>query len=225
MRGFSALFSRSPFAPLQTHMEKVAACIGKLEELFKTYKEENFERISQLAEEISELEHAADLTKNKIRNNLPKGLFLAIDRGDLLQILATQDAIADTAEDIAVLFTLKNLEPLPDLEKELEIFLNKNIEAFHMAHQIIREMDELLASSFGGNEAEKVRRMTDEVSLMEHEADIQQRSLGKKMFNIDDKYPYTSFMLWNSIIRAMASLGNLSENLADRIRMLLDLKK
>ncbi len=225
MRGFSTLFSRSPFAPLQTHMQKVAACIDKLEELFDTYKEENYERISQLAEEISELEHTADLSKNKIRNNLPKGLFLAIDRGDLLQILATQDAIADTAEDIAVLFTFKNLEPLPNCGNELEIFMKKNIEAFRKAHQIIREMDELLASSFGGNEAEKVRKMTDEVSLMEHEADVQQRSLVKKMFNVDDQYPYTSFMLWNNIIRAIASLGNLSENLADRIRMLLDLKK
>ncbi|MFQ5651825.1 MAG: TIGR00153 family protein [bacterium] len=218
------LFARSPFSPLQTHMEKVAACVGKMEELYEAYAGGEHDRIEKLAEEISELEHSADLTKNEIRNHLPRGLFLAANRGDLLEILALQDTIADTAEDIGVLMTLKKLELVKDLEQDLKAFLDKNIEAVQHAHQVVREMDELLQSSFGGKEAEKVTVMIDDVAYMEHEADVMQRNLLKRLYNLDDTLPYTSFTLWINILQAIAALGNLAEKLCNRVRMLLDIK-
>ena len=224
MSVFKNLFVKSPFAPLQSHMEKVTKCAEKLEPLFGAYFESDKSRIKAIADEISELEHAADLTKNEIRNHLPSGLFLAVNRGDLLEILALQDNIADEAEDIGVLMTLKKLEPLEATKKDLKIFLGKNIEAVQSVQQIIREMDELLQSSFSGKEAEKVQIMIDDVAYMEHEADILQRKLLKKLYNMGDKLPYSSFILWINIMQAIASLGNLSEKLANRVRMLLDLK-
>lgn len=220
-----SLFVRSPFSPLQSHMEKVAGCVGKAKALYDAYVAGDHERMNQLAEEISELEHAADLTKNEIRNNLRSGLFLAINRGDFLEILALQDTIADRCEDLAVLFTLKQLEPLPELKDDLRAFLDKNIEAVRHTHSIIREMDELVQSSFGGKEAEKVQTMVDEVAYMEHEADVLQRQLMKKLYSMDSNLPYSSFMLWINIMQVIAALSNVSEKLANRVRMLLEIKK
>ncbi len=224
MSVFSNLFARSPFSPLQSHMEKVAACVDKVHEMFDAYRAGNHDKISKLADEISELEHAADLTKNEIRNNLPKGLFLAVNRGDLLEILSLQDDIADKAEDIGVLMTMKKIAPLEGMDAELQKFLDKNFEAVAEAHKIIREMDELLTTSFGGKEAEKVQEMIDHVAFLEHEADILQRDLSRKLYNMDDKFSYTSFTLWVGILQSIAALGNLSEKLANRVRMLLELK-
>ncbi|MFQ5627389.1 MAG: TIGR00153 family protein [bacterium] len=221
---FKNLFVRSPFAPLQSHMEKVASCVQKVAELYEAYINRDYKLMKKLAKEISELEHSADLTKNEIRNNLPSGLFLAVNRGDLLEILALQDTIADNTEDIGVLMNLKKLETLEAIKDDLKSFLDKNIEAVQHMHEIIREMDELLQSSFGGKEAEKVRQMVDEVAYMEHEADILQRKLLKKLYNMEDSLHYSSFILWINIMQSMASLGNLSEKLANRVRMLLDLK-
>lgn len=224
MSVFKNLFVKSPFSPLQSHMEKVAACVQKIEELFEAYYEKDHEKIEKIARELSQLEHAADLTKNEIRNHLPKGLFLAVNRGDLLEILSLQDTLADKSEDIGVLMTLKDLEPLKGMRKDLKVFLDKNLQAVSHAHKIIQEIDELLETSFGGKEAEKVREMVEEVAFMEHEADILQRNLLKKMYSMDDPLPYTSFILWINILQAIASLGNISEKLANRVRMLLDIK-
>ena len=80
-------------------------------------------------EQISEYEHSADITKNEIRNNLPRGLFLAINRTDLLEILSLQDSIADKAEDLGIIMTLKELEPIKELNKDLKKFLHKNTKA------------------------------------------------------------------------------------------------
>ncbi len=224
MRVFTNLFGRSPFSPLQTHMEKVASCVHKTEELYDAYVNGDFDRISKLKDEISKLEHMADLTKNEIRNSLPKGIFLAVNRGDLLEILALQDTIADRAEDIAGLMSLKKLKPLEGMEADLKTFLDKNIEAVDQAHRIIRQMDELLETSFGGREAEKVREMVEEAAFMEHEADVLQRRLMKDLFGKEDSLSYGSFFLWINILRTIASFANLSEKLANRVRMLLDIK-
>ena len=224
MRSILSLFARSPFSPLQNHMQRVSECVHKLQELFDAYSQNKYDQVEKIVEEISELEHMADLTKNEIRNNLPKGIFLAVNRADLLEILALQDTIADKAEDVGVLMSLKRLEPLNAMQEELQNFLNKNIEAVDQAHAIIQQMDELLESGFGGPEAERVKNMVEDVAYMEHEADILQRQLLKKIFSMDDKLPYSSFHLWIEILQTVASLANLAEKLSNRIRMLLELK-
>jgi len=216
------LFSRSPFTPLQSHMEKVAECVEKLDDLFAAFLKKDAELIIKLTDEISDLEHSADLTKNDIRSNLPRGLFLAINRADLLQILSLQDSIADTAEDIAILMTLKKLDPEKSLRVELKSFLEKNMRAVKNVHQIIQELERLLQSSFGGAEAKRVRQMVNDVAFLEHEADIMQRDILKKLYNMDDKLNYASFNLWMNLVSEIAALGNLSEKLAYRISSLIE---
>src|SRR2546428_11702228 len=99
MLTIAKLFGKSPFAPLQTHMEKVSCCVSELPVLFQAMMDQDMEAIQQISDTISRLEHDADLTKNDIRNHLPKSLFLPVDRGSLLEILSLQDALADQAEE------------------------------------------------------------------------------------------------------------------------------
>ena len=219
-----SLFGRSPFAPLQSHMESVGYCVHRLPDLFEALEKKDYARLEKLAEEISNLEHDADLIKNDIRNHLPKSLYLPIDRDNLLEILSIQDSIADKVEDVAVLMTLKPLELLPIFKQEFKLFLHKNIEAFDEAKLIIKELHELVESSFGGIEAEKVRAMVDGVAYREHEADIIQRQLLKSFFNAEDQLNYVTFHLWQKLFESIASISNFSENLAYRIRMTLELK-
>ena len=218
------LFGRSPFAPLQSHMEKVSSCVHLLTDLFEALDMRDYVLVETIAKEIANIEHQADLTKNDIRNHLPKSLVLPIDRANLLEILSKQDKIADRAEDIAVLVTIKPLELLPTFRNEFKECLKKNIETFDGARRIIKEMHELLESSFGGLEAEKVRSMVEEVSFKEHEVDMIQQKLLKKIFNAEHEMTYTTFFLWQKIFEAMAGISNLSETLAFRVRMALELK-
>lgn len=218
------LFGRSPFMPLQLHMEKVNNCVHLLPELFAALERKDYTTVQQISDKISESEHEADLAKNDIRNHLPKGLFLAIDRTHLLDILSLQDSIADAAEDIAVLVTLKPLVLIDSLRDDFHEFLLKNIEAYDNAHLIMKEIHELLESSFGGNEAEKVKIMVDDVAFKEHEVDLIQRKLLKNLFRSENEMPYTSFDLWQRIFESIAAISNLSENLAYRVRMTLELK-
>ncbi len=218
------LFGKSPFAPLQTHMSKVAVCVKKLTEIFQILKEKKADKIEKLVGDLCKLEHEADLTKNDIRNHLPKSFFLPIDRSHLLDILSIQDSIADKTEDIGILLTLKSLDSFDSLEMDVLSFLNKNVEVFLAAHEIIAELDTLLESSFGGIEAEKVKVMVESTARKEYEVDLMNKVLMKKLLSEGDKLPQTSFYLWIKLIEEIRLISCLSERLANRIRMVLELK-
>lgn len=218
------LFGRSPFAPLQSHIEKVTVCVHSLTDLFDALEQKDYAAVEAIANKIEDFEHQADLTKNDILNHLPKSLYLPIDRSQLVKILNTQDEIADKAEDVSVLVTLKPLELQPHFKEEFKELLSKNISAFDSVQLIIKEMHELLESSFGGIEATKVRAMVEEVAFKEHEVDLVQRKLLKKLFQSEDKMSYATFHLWQKICETTASISNLSETLAFRIRLTLELK-
>ncbi len=224
MLNISRLFGKSPFAPLQSHMKKVANCIEKLTAIFNILSKRDMDKIVKMSAELSELEHEADLTKNDIRNHLPKSLFLQIDRSHFLDILSIQDSIADKAEDIGILLTLRPLDPFENFEEQILSLFTKNVEVFFHAKRIIAEIDELLESSFGGIEAEKVKSMVEQAAYQEYEADKLQKKLMNQLFSRGDALATPSFYLWMRLIEEIGALSHLSERLANRIRMILELK-
>ncbi|GJQ57217.1 MAG: TIGR00153 family protein [Candidatus Scalindua sp. AMX11] len=224
MRTLAKLFVKSPFAPLQKHMQDVNLCVEKLKEIFQALAKDDTKAVSRIAKEVSKLEAKADVTKNELRNHLPSNLFMPISKGALLEILSLQDDIADDCEDIAVLMTLRKLTLKEVLKEDFETFFKKNLETFELTKVIIEEFDNLLETSFTGREAEKVKTMVQTVALKEHESDLSQRKLLKNMFRNEELFTHGEFQLWLLIFKEIRTLSNTSEKLAHRIRNLLDLE-
>ncbi len=224
MFNISGLFGKSPFAPLQSHMKKVALCMEKLVSVFEILPDSEMDKIERLVIELSKLEHEADLTKNDIRNHLPKSLFLPIDRAHFLEILSVQDSIADKAEEVGILLTLRPLEKFGNFQKEIQAFFAKNIDVFLNAKRIIEEIDELLESAFGGIEAEKVKTMVEQTAYLEYEAQKMQQKLLKQLFTQGETLSTPAFYMWMRLVEEVGTMSHLSERLANRIRMLLELK-
>lgn len=224
MRTIAKLFGKSPFAPLQQHMNKVAACIAELEEAFTAFFNSEYKKMEIIAKRLSKLEHEADLAKNDIRNNLPRSVFLPIDRSHLLEMLAIQDSLADTAENIGLSLILYPLPVLKELQQDLQNLLQTNIHTFSNVQMIINEMDILLESSFGGIEAQRVKAKIEEISSQEHESGLIKHEVLKKFFSKGKNLEVPAFFLWLRIIEDISSLAHISERLANRIRMVLALK-
>ena len=224
MRTLAKLFAKSPFAPLQKHMQDVNECVKKVKEIFEALEENDSKSVSRISREISKLEAIADTTKNELRNHLPGGLFMPVSKAALLEILSLQDDIADDCEDIGILLTLKDLTLKDIFKDDFKSFLNKNFETYELVKEIIDEFDNLLETSFTGREAEKVRSMVSNVALKEHETDLTQRKLLKNIFSNEDQFTHAEFQLWLLILREIRTLSNTSEKLAHRIRNLLDLE-
>ena len=223
MLNISRLFGKSPFSPLKLHIEKVRACVLKLKEIFDSHLVFDQKKLHEAVAELSKLEHAADLTKNDIRKQFPKSLFLAIDRTQLQEILSIQDDIADKAEEIGHLLVLKPLAPIDNLYDDLKGFFEKNLEAFNEAYLIMLEMDNLLEASFGGIEAKKVKAMIELTAYKEYESDLMKHQLMQAFFNKCGHLNVADFYLWTKLIEEIGKISHISESLSIRVRSLLEI--
>ncbi len=224
MRTIAKLFGRSPFIPLQAHMNRVTQCVERVRPIVDAYLNGDAESVERLAHEISDLEHRADEVKLDIQQQLHRHLFMAVDRGRLLEIVIVQDDIADKCENIGRLLTIKLMKAPQGMRDLFHRYLEKNLEACVGVRKIVDQLDELLQASFGGAEAQKVGQMVQEVTILEDEADTIQHALLVELFNHEGEYSHGEFYLWTQILRQVGELSDLSERLAHRIRDTLELK-
>ncbi len=175
------LLVKTPFDLLQLHMEKVVACLAKLTEIFTQLleggDEAHLEKINQLAIEVSEFEHEADLVKNDIRKSLTKSFLFPVDRKNFLEILTLQDDIADVAEEIANLLMIKPLIIPIEIKELLKAYIEKNMDAANDIKKIVLSFDQLLEASFGGPIAVKVKEKVDILAYKEHESNLEWEKL------------------------------------------------
>jgi len=215
------LFGKSPFEPLHQHMLKVKECVDLIRPLVDSLLKEEDEMVEEYAKKIADAEHEADLVKKEIRTNLPKGLFLPVARGDILRFLKEQDNIADSAEDFAVLITLRKTKLPDELKEDLKEFVDEVLETFNMAVKVSNEINALAETSFGGAEAEKVVDLIENLKTKEWEADKAQMKTARKMFSLEGKLDPVSVIMWMHIFKELGNLANHSENAGDQIRIML----
>lgn len=217
----SKLFGKSPFEPLYQHMLKVKECVDLVRPLIDALLTGEKDKVEKIAEKIYKAEHESDMVKKEIRNNLPKGLFLPVNRGDILNFLKEQDKMADSAEDLAVLVTLREMVVPEELKVELKELVDKVLKTCETSMLVSSEIKILAETSFGGNEAEKVMEIIEQLKLEEWEADKAQMKLARKMFSIEKNLDPISVMMWMLVFKEIGSLANHAENVGDQLRMML----
>jgi uncharacterized protein len=221
MRSIFGLFAKSPFGPLVQHAERVHDTVVLIRPMFDAFVAGDWERTEEMYSRIEVLEHEADVIKNDIRDHLPKSLFLPVDRGDLLTFLKEQDRIADRAEDLGVLLTMRRT-PTPDSIKEDVLGLvDAVVTASEKWYQVARELPTLLEASFTGPEVDRILGLVNEVSLAERETDDRQALVTKRLFEHEEEIGAVSVMMWFNIVRVLGSMANAAENTADLLRLML----
>ncbi len=222
MRSLANLFGNSPFVPLKGHIDLVKEAVLLIPKVFYAIDHGEKQRLPSLCEEISQKEHLADITKNDIRNQLSNSLFLPIAKEKLLKILTLQDCLADRAEDIARMVTLKDLTILPLFHDLFFSFLDKNIDAFNALYLLITDLHTHFDSTFGGKGAERIKEQVEQIAYFEHEADLLQHSLLEKVYATEGEMSFGTFYLWQRIFERISSLSDLAENLANTVRTTIE---
>ncbi len=221
MRSFLGLFGKSPFPNLREMAEAVQECADQVPVLFEAFFDDDYDQVLALSEQISHLEHEADVIKTRIRDGMPKTMFMPVDRRDLLDVLASLDAVADCAEDVGILFTLRRMERIEELEKPLKKLVRRVDKTVRKAMEIVVALEVLAEVSFTGPEAERVLKMIDELNRLEHKADIVQDDLARQLFAMEDDLKPGALLLWNKIFNKVGDMANSAEKMGNRLRLFL----
>ncbi len=217
----AAMFGRSPFKPLQEHMAVVNECVAEVPGLFEALIAGDKTAVEKAKDAIFAKEQAADDLKNEMRMHLPKGLFMPVDRRDLLDLLDSQDSIADTAQDIAGLLTERDMSVPPEMTDDLRALVQRCVDTCGKAGDIVGELDELVETGFGGREAERVETMVDELNRIEEETDQLGVSLARALFKQEDSMSAVSVMFWYQLIQWIGDLADYAEKVGNRLRLLI----
>lgn len=217
----AALFGKSPFKPMQQHMRIVCECVAEVPGMFNAVIAQDAAQVEAQKDKIFVKEGEADALKNDLRDHLPKSMLLAVDRRDLLELLAMQDGIADIAQDIAGLLVERPMEVPAGMAEPLTRFVSRCVATCEQAHKIIEELDELLEMGFRGREVERVEAMILELGHMESDTDVMGISLSRALFAQEDSIKPVSVMFWYQLIQWVGNLADYAEKVGDRLRLLI----
>lgn len=220
-RPLSGLLRGSPFRPIQEHMNVVFSCVCLIPPLFDAVYREDAASITDFANQLKIQETEADKLKSTFRLNMPKSLFLPVDRKDLLGLISDQDKIADTTEDIAKVFLFRPMSVPEPIKELLDELLEGTMEIAAAAKEMIQHLDELLEVGFSGREIDKVSIVIASVRRSEHNIDDILHRLNVALFQIENSLDPVSVMFWYSIFERVGHISDQSENLADRLLLFL----
>jgi hypothetical protein len=215
------VFAKSPIKPLEKHIQIVVKCSKQLIPFFAACVEQDWTEAAKIRRKLSKYEQDADSLKRQLRLELPGGLFMPVDRADLLELLTQQDKIANKAKDIAGRVLGRKLEVPVSLQEEFSVYLTRCIDATEKAAEAINELDDLLETGFRGREVELVEKMISQLDLIEDDTDNLQISLRKNLLTIEKDLNPIDVMFLYQIIDWVGDLADLAERVGARLEILL----
>jgi uncharacterized protein len=205
------VFAKSPIKPLQEHISKVHQCAQHLVPFFEAAYANDWNKAAGIRAELSQMERAADKLKRELRTNMPKGLFMPVDRTDMLSLVTEQDKIANTAKDISGRILGRKLAIPDPIQQEFTEYLKLCIDTTGFAAKAINELDELLETGFQGRELDSTEDTTD----------VMQISLRHSLHGIEqDLNPVDVVFLYN-VIDWVGDLADLAERVGDKLELML----
>ena len=217
----SNIFGKSPFKPVQMHMDLCVRAAALVAPLVEHASKSHWEEVALLQREISSLEGEADEFKSGIRMNLPRGFLLPVARADLLDLLTRQDNIANRAEDIAGLIFGRTMEIPPVIAEAMNEYAQTSVDTCELAGKVVSELDELVDSRFSGREAKQVSAMIEAVGLRERDSDKQQVDLRQQLFAVEVEIPPVEVMFLYQVIDLIGDLADIAERVGHRVQMML----
>ena len=218
---FSRIFGNSPVSPLQKHIEKVVLCVEELIPYFDAVIKKDWGKAEKIQNNLATLENDADEIKNLLRMQLPSSLFMPMDRRDVLDVLQLQDKIANKAKDIAGLVLGRKMSLPESICNTYIEFLNRCVDATRQTQNAINELDELVAAGFRGNEVTRVKKMIEELHVIEDETDKIQIKLRAELYKIEKNLPPVDVMFIYKIIEWTGDLADNAQSTGNRLQLML----
>ena len=218
---FLSIFGNSPIRPLQRHMAEVQSCVVELVPFFNAVIKDDWEKATEVQQRISKLEHEADEMKRELRMKMPSGLLMAMDRRDLLEVLSTQDKIANKVKDIAGLVLGRRMAIPQPMHDPLLDFVKRCVDASDQAQHAINELDELLESGFRGREIELVEKMIEQLDKIEGDTDKMQVAIRAQLYAVEKDLPPVDVMFLYRIIEWIGDVADTAQRVGSRLELML----
>ena len=216
---FFSLFYESPFKKLKDHADKVKECAWMFKRAVECYVEQDCEEFDKLTEDVAKLESQADWLKRNLRNHLPRGLLMPVDKFVLIDCLREQDHVLDNVEEALYWLSFK---PEGGIAEELVGDFLHLVDAVIPAIEKLPDMSELAIVYFKDSTEEnrdKLKSIIRDIHQAEKEADHLELELKKQAFAVL-KDPVEIFHIVR-LVEIVANIADDAQNASDRMRTMI----
>ncbi|PXF53800.1 MAG: TIGR00153 family protein [Deltaproteobacteria bacterium] len=214
----SSLFHRSPFEDLQKHADKVKECTRLFREAVVCHIGQECKRFDLLTEQVARLESEADDIKRNIRNHLPRGILMPVDKFEFFDYLREQDKVLDEVEE-ALFWLSFRPEGIP---AELAADIHDLVEAVIPPIEKLPELVTLAREYFKSRSEKQRIRMKSlirDIRQYEREADHLERELKFKIFTtIKDALVVYHLV---RLVEHIGAIADHAQNASDRMRAMI----
>ena len=221
MNNILGLFAQSPLKPLQKHSRKVTECSELLEPFFEATFNQDWEEAEKVRAQIINLELRADALKREIRLKLPRGLFLPVERTDLLELVTQLDKLANYSRDISGRILGRQLLIPEQMQEPFRKFLSRSLDACRQVRKVLEELDELLETGFRGRELKFVNNMILELDKVEDDTDQLQVVLRRTLLGLEKELNPIDVMFLYKCIERINILAEQAQRVGSRIELML----
>jgi predicted phosphate transport protein (TIGR00153 family) len=214
----SSLFFKSPFENLQKHADKVKECAVLFKRAAELHMQENYKEFEAITDEVAKLESEADAIKRNIRNHLPRGILMPVDKFQFFDYLREQDKVLDEVEEGLFWLSFRP-EGIP---AELAADIHDLVESVIPPIEKLSELVTLATEYFKSRSEKQRTRMKSlihDIRQYEHEADLLERELKLKIFATIKEALVVFHMI--RLVEIVGDIADHAENAADRMRAMI----
>ena len=202
-------------------MDKVLQTAELLPAFVAAAQEDDWQEAKAIQKAIVQHEREADKLKHNLRTQLPKRLFMPVSRGDVLQLVTTQDRIANLTKDIAGLMLGRKISFPRKLYPLLSEYVDEVLAVCRHSLEAISQLDEVFEVGFSRREVKIIDDMIDEINKLEKRTDKQQVKLRAALFKIEDKLPPVEVIFYYKLIELIGEIADYAERTGNRLQILI----
>ena len=146
---------------------------------------------------------------------------MPVSRRDILEVLTSQDKIANKAKDIAGVITGRQMQIPDPISGNFLAYLDRCIDAAVQAQVAINELDELVETGFRGGEVALVHSMIRKLDEIESDTDKIQVKVRAELFKRETELPPIEVMFLYRVIDWIGDLADLSQRVGSRLELML----
>lgn len=215
------IFAKSPLKPIEEHIRLAHKASAMLIEFFDVVYDEDWKKAESIYQTIATIEREADKLKRDVRLQLSRGLFMPVERSDLLELVTQQDKIANRAKDIAGRVIGRQMLVPKKIGERFKEYIQRCVDATNQACIVVNEFDALLENSFKGREVTLVESLVHKIHDIEAHTDQMEIDLRLALKEIENEYNPLDMMFLYSVIDWIGNLADLAEKVGSRLELML----
>ncbi|MGZ4856812.1 MAG: TIGR00153 family protein [Methanobacteriaceae archaeon] len=196
------------------HVELVYQCVWKLKELMPPFYQGDFDILDIKVEEMSQLEHQADVIRRKMEIEFFKGAFLPFDREDRIILAELVDSVADMAQEAAYGISLSRITFPVQYHDDFSELVDEVCDSISVLKECVALLDVDL---------ELAIHKAHEVEVREEKVDRIEREIIKRLYQSyrDDEFGILKLIELKEMVLRMGNIVDRAEDASDRIPIIV----